>query len=319
MKKASLWSAILLSFLVSSNSWAKYPEDTISIIVPFTAGGFTDKVARLVAEGISPNLDLPVIVENRPGAAGALALSKISRAKPDGYTLFLSNTATDGINPSIYVSQEVDPAEVLSPVILVVKTPNLVGINKDLKVKTLGDLVQLAADHPQEIYFGTPGIGTTGHLTGELFNDVANIKLEHVPYKGSAQVLSDLIGGEVQVTFDNITTLASQVDSGSIRGLAITGANRSPLLPDVPTIAESGFPGFETTSWSGFSVPQGTPKEIIEQLNHAINAVIQTDDFKDKMNGGEVIGGSAKDFQQFMIDERKKWGNVVRKTGLTIE
>ncbi|MGB6102448.1 MAG: tripartite tricarboxylate transporter substrate binding protein [Pusillimonas sp.] len=309
----------VFSIALSPSSWAKYPEKPISILVPFTAGGFSDKVARLVAEGISPKLGVPVVVENKPGAAGALALSQISRARPDGYTLFLSNAATDGINPNIYVNQEVDPLKALAPIILVVKTPNLVAVNKNIKANTLPELVELARQNPGQLNFGTPGIGTTGHLTGELFNEVANINLQHVPYKGSAQVFTDLVGGQVQVTFDNITTLASQVDGGHVRGLAVTSKKRSPLLPNVPTVAESGFSEFETTSWAGISTPSGTPEDAIKILNEAIESVIQTDDFKSKMNGGEVVGGSAESYGKFITAEREKWGGVARRINLTVE
>ncbi|NYT38174.1 tripartite tricarboxylate transporter substrate binding protein [Allopusillimonas soli] len=318
-KVIRLCMATLIGFAISPSSWAKYPDKSISIIVPFTPGGFSDKVARLVAEGIGAKLGVSTIVDNKPGAAGALALSQISRAEPDGYTLYLSNSATDAINPNIYRTQEVDPLKALKPIILVVKTPNLVAVNKDVKAHTLTELVELAHNHPGQLNFGTPGVGTTGHLTGELFNGVANIQLQHVPYKGSAQVFTDLVGGQIQVTFDNITTLAGQVKGGHIRGLAVTGLKRSPLLPDIPTVVESGYPGFETTSWAGISAPAGTPDDVIRTLNKAISAIIETKEFKAKMNGGEVAGGSADSFRQFIVEEREKWGGVVRRINLSMD
>lgn len=309
----------VLGIAVSPSGWTKYPEKTISIVVPFTAGGFSDKVARLVAEGVSAKLNVPAIVENKPGAAGALALSQISRAQPDGYTLYLSNSATDAINPNIYRNQSVDPLEALTPIILVVKTPNLVAVNKGVKAKTLSELVELARKNPGQLNFGTPGVGTTGHLTGEMFNGVANINIQHVPYKGSAQVFTDLVGGQVDMTVDNITTLAGQVQGDHIRGLAVTSLKRSPLLPEVPTVAESGFPEFETASWAGISAPVGTPGDVIQTLNEAIASVIETEDFKSKMNGGEVVGGSPVNFREFIINDREKWGSVARRINLSVD
>lgn len=300
-------------------SMAKYPEKPIAIVVPFTAGGFSDKVARLVADGLSKRLGVATIVENKPGAAGSVALSYMSRANPDGYTLYLSNSATDAINPVIYRRMEVDPQKILEPVALVVKTPNLVAVNNDVKAKNVKELVAAAKENPGKYYFGTPGVGTTGHLTGELFNRTAGVKLEHVPYKGSAQVFTDLVGGQVQVTFDNITTLASQAAAGKIRGLAVTGLKRSPLMPDMPTMEEAGFPGFETTSWAGISTPTGTSRNIVDVLNKAINETINTDEFKQKMNGGEVVGGTANEFGAFITAERKKWGDVARDINFSVD
>jgi len=298
---------------------AQYPNKPIKIIVPFTAGGFSDNVARLVAKGLEEKLGASAVVENKPGAGGNLGAAIAAHSTADGYTLFLANVATNAINPNIYRNLDIDPAKAFVPVSLVVKTPNVVAVNNDVKATSIAELVDLSKADPGKLNFGTPGSGTSGHLTGEMFKARANVDLVHVPYKGTPQALSDLFGGRVQVTFDNVTTIAPQAKAGRLRALAVTSSSRSPLLPDVPTLKEAGFADFEATSWAGIVAPAGTPADVITTLNQAINATINTPEFKAAMNGGEVSPMSPHEFGEFISTDRERWGNVATAIHLKLE
>ncbi|MBN9429823.1 MAG: tripartite tricarboxylate transporter substrate binding protein [Burkholderiales bacterium] len=302
-----------------TSAQAAYPNKPVTLIVPFAAGGFTDTVGRLIAQGLTERWKSPVVVENRAGAGGNLAAAHAAKQPADGYTLFLANTATNVINPNIYKHMGVSPDKDFEPVILVVKTPNVLAVNNDLPVKSVKELVELAKKEPGKLNFGTPGNGTTGHFTGTLFNNVAGIKLVHVPYKGTPQVLNDLMGGTVQLTFDNVTSWAPHAKSGKVRALAVTSEKRSPLLPDVPTLQELGYQGFESTTFAGIAVPSGTPPEIVARLNADIGAVIDSAEFRTRMNGGQVVGGTPESFKRYIADEAGKWGKVAREIGLTVE
>jgi len=312
-------AAAAFAFACPQQARADYPERNIKIIVPFSAGGFSDSVARLVAEGISSQLKASVVVENKPGAGGNLGAAIAARAEPDGYTLFLGNVATNAVNPNIYRNLEIDPAKAFVPVSLVVKTPNLVAVNNDLPVKSIKELVELATKEPGKLNYGTPGTGTSGHMTGEMFKSRAGVDIVHIPYKGTPPALADLMGGQLQVTFDNVTSLAPHANAHRIRPLAVSSKTRSPLLPDVPTLAEAGYPGFEATSWAGIVAPAGTPQAIVDMLNQAINKTISTDAFKQKMNGGEVTPMSPAAFGEFIAADRKQWGEVAQRIGLTLQ
>jgi len=298
---------------------APYPEKPIKIIVPFTAGGFSDNVARLVAKGLEERLKTSAVVDNKPGAGGNLGASIAARSPADGYTLFLANVASNAINPNIYKNLEIDPGKAFDPISLVVKTPNVLAVNNDVDARSVSDLISLAKANPGKLNFGTPGAGTSGHLTGEMFKANTGVELVHVPYKGTPQALADLFGGRVQVTFDNVTTIAPQASAGRLRALAVTSTVRSPLLPDVPTLQEAGLADFEATSWAGIVAPAGTPPDIVAKLNKTINAIIDTPDFKAAMNGGEVSPMSASEFGTFIAEDRKRWGDVATAIRLELD
>ena len=296
-----------------------YPDKPVTLIVPFAAGGFTDTVGRLVAQGLGEKWKVPVVVENRAGAGGNLAAAHAVKQPADGYTLFLANTATNVINPNIYKKMDFDPARDFEAVILVVKTPNVVAVGNDVPVKSIQELITLAKSKPGELNFGTPGNGTTGHFSGMLFGSLTGAKMTHVPYKGTPAVQADMMNGTLQVAFDNVTSWAPQVKAGRMRALAVTSLQRSPLLPDVPTLAEVGVRGFEATTFAGIAVPAGTSRDVIAKLNADIAAVISTPEFKSRMNGGEVTGGSAESFRDYIAAERRKWGAVAREINLTVD
>lgn len=307
------------SFTGLALAQAPYPAKPVTLVVPFAAGGFTDSVARLIAQGLSERWKSPVVVENRAGAGGNVGASHVVRQPADGYTLLLANTATNVINPQIYKKLDFDPAKDLEPVILVVKTPNVLVVNNELPVGNVKELVAYAKAQPNKLNYGTPGNGTTGHFTGTLFGMVAGIKMSHIPYKGTPQVFNDLVGGSLQLSFDNVTFWAPQAKAGKARVLAVTSGKRSPLLPDVPTLQELGYPGFESTTFAGIAVPAGTPAAIVARLNSDINALIESPEFRARMNGGEVGGGTPASFKQYVADESAKWGKVAREIGLTVE
>ena len=312
-------AALLSGVCLSAFAQAPYPNKPVTLVVPFQPGGFTDTVGRLVAQGLSEQWKSSIIVDNRGGAGGNIGAIYAARQPADGYTLFLSNTATNVINPTIYKKLEIDAVRDFDAVIMVVKTPNVLAVNNDLPAKSVKELVALGKAKPGALNFGTPGNGTTGHFTGTLFAQMNGMQMTHVPYKGTPAVLTDLINGNLQLTFDNVTSWAPQVKGGRVRALAVTSPKRSPLLPDVPTLAELGMAGFESTTFAGISVPRGTPKEIIAKLNADIQTVINSADFKAKMNGGEVIGGTPDSFRQYIAIEHAKWGKVANEIGLSVE
>ena len=302
-----------------AHAQAPYPNKPVTVVCPFAPGGFGDRACRVVAQGLNDRWNSPVIVDNRPGAAGNLAAGYAARKPADGYTLFLSNTATDAINPAIYKKMDFDPLKDFEPVILLVKSGNVLIVNKDLPAKSVKELVELARQQPGKLNFGSPGNGTTGHFTGAFFLNVAGVQMTTVPYKSSAQLMPDLFGGAVQLTFDNVTTWAPQVKAGKVRALAVTSAKRSLLLPDVPTLQELGYQNFEGASWVGVSVPAGTPQAIVAKLNTDIQAILSTPEFQSRMEGTEVVGGSPAAFKQYIAADHAKWGKVARDIGLTVE
>ncbi|MGE0800287.1 MAG: Bug family tripartite tricarboxylate transporter substrate binding protein [Lautropia sp.] len=313
-------AAVLCTVVASiAQAQAPYPSKPVTVVCPFAAGGFGDKACRVVAQGLSDRWNSAVVVDNRPGAAGNLAAGYAARRPADGYTLFLSNTATDAINPSIYKKMDFDPLKEFDPVILVVKSGNVLIVNKDLPVRNVKELIELARQQPGKLNFGSPGNGTTGHFTGALFLNLTGVQMATVSYKSSVQVMTDLIGGVVQLTFDNVITWAPQVKADKVRALAVTSSKRSPLLPDVPTLQELGYQNFEGASWVGISVPAGTPPAIVTKLNSDIQAVLSTPDFQAKMEGTELAGGSPAAFKQYIAGEHAKWGKVARDIGLTVE
>jgi tripartite-type tricarboxylate transporter receptor subunit TctC len=308
-----------MSLAAATLAQGAYPDKQVTLVVPFAAGGFTDTVGRLVAHGLAEKWKVAVVVENRAGAGGNLAAAYAVKQPADGYTLFLANTATNVINPNIYKRMDFNAAQDFDPVILVVKTPNVVAVGNEVPAASIKELVALAKAKPNTLNFGTPGNGTTGHFTGVLFGSLTGAQMTHVPYKGTPAVLADMLNGSVQVTFDNVTSWAPQVTAGRVRALAVTSTKRSPLLPNVPTLGELGLQGFEATTFAGIAVPKGTPRDVIIKLNTDISAVINSADFKAKMNGGEVVGGTPESFREYIGAESQKWGKVAKDIGLTVD
>ena len=318
-----------LVVVATSVSAQPYPSKPIRLVVPFPAAGTTDILARDVGQRLTETLGQPVVIDNRPGAAGNVGSDVVAKSAPDGYTLLMCTVSSHAINPGLYSKLPYDHIKDFAPVILVARVPNVLEVNPGVPVYTVADLIKLAKEKPGEINFASSGSGTSIHLSGELFKTMTGVNMVHVPYKGSAPAITDLIGGQVQVMFDNLPSSLQQIKAGKLRAIAVTSAQRSPALPDLPTIAESGLPGFEATSWFGVLAPAGTPPAIINRLNAEINKWLQSPDGKEKLLAqgalieprGESVtaGGSPEQFAAFIRSETDKWAKVIKASGARVD
>ncbi len=298
-----------------------YPSRPIRIIVPFSAGGTADLLARQIGQILSAALRQQVLIENRTGAGGNIGADLAARSKPDGYTLLMGTVSTHAINPHLYPDMPYDAEKSFVPIVLVATLPNLLVVHPSVPAKDVGELIALAKAKPGELAFASGGNGTTHHLAGELFKKLAGVDMIHIPYKGNAPAVTDLVGGQVQVMFDNIPVSLQQVRAGKLRALAVTGLKRSPVLPDVPTIAESAIPGYNITSWFGLYAPAGTPPRIVERLNKDANRALADKSFRRRLmdQGIEPAGGTSAHFAAFMQAESMKWGKIVKESGARID
>src|SRR4051812_18386920 len=273
-----------------------YPNQTIKIVVPFTPGGGVDVVARIVTPKLSEELGQSVIIENRGGAGGMLGAAAVAQAPPDGTTLLFGTGSTHGTNSSVYSRLSYDPVKDFVPIVLVSSSPLLLVVPPSLPASSVNDLIALARNRPGELSFASYGTGSINHLGAELFNVMANIQANHIPYRGSAPALADLIAGRIHYTFDGVSTSLGYIQAGAIRVLGAAGRRRSPVLPDVPTIAESAVPGFDTTVWFGLFAPAGTSKPVVDLVNSKVNAVLASPRVRESFEklGIEAVGGSAQ-------------------------
>ncbi|MCM2347566.1 MAG: tripartite tricarboxylate transporter substrate binding protein [Acidovorax soli] len=300
---------------------AAYPAKPIRLIVPFPPGGGTDMIARTVAQKLADQNKWNVIVDNRPGAGGNLGVDAAAKSAPDGYTLVMGQTSNLAINPTLYPKLPYDPIKDLVPVALVSSSPIVVAAPANSPFKTFADVVAASKGKPDALTLGYSGNGTVAHLAGELAENAAGIQLRHIPYKGAAQAMTDLVGGQIDLYMSSVPTLLGQVRNGKLKVLAITSAKRSSQLPDVPTLAESGYKGFEAVTWFGILAPAGTPAPIVAQLNKAINAALQQPEVADKLRseGGDVLGGSAEQFGQLLRAEVPRWARIVKDSGASLD
>jgi tripartite-type tricarboxylate transporter receptor subunit TctC len=298
-----------------------YPTRPIRLVVPFPPGGTTDILAREAGERLSVTLGQPVVIDNRPGAGGNIGADIVAKSAPDGYTLLMATVGTHAINPSLYSKMPYDHIKDFAPVVLVAGVPNVLEVTPSLPVNSVADLIKLAKEKPGQLNFASSGNGTSIHLSGELFKSMAGVNMTHIPYKGSAPALADLVGGQVQLMFDNLPSSLPQIKAGKLRAIAVTSAQRAPALPNIPTIAESGLPGYEASSWFGIAAPRGTPGEIIETLNRESNAGLADPAIKDRLldMGGMLLTGSPADFGKLIANETEKWGKVIREAGIKAE
>jgi tripartite-type tricarboxylate transporter receptor subunit TctC len=298
---------------------ADYPTRPVHIIVGYPAGGSTDIVARIIGNWLSIKLGQQFIVENRPGAGNNIGTEAVAKAAPDGYTMLLVNPANT-INATLYKKLNFNFLKDIDPVANVVEVPNVMEVNPNVPAKTVEEFIAYAKANPDKVNVASSGNGTSIHLSGELFKMMTGLKLTHVPYKGSAPMLTDLLGGQVQVTFDNLPSSIAHIRAGKLRALGVSTAKRSPELPDVPTIAET-VPGYEASAFFGFGVPHGTPKEIVDVLNKQINLALQDSDMLAKLKdlGGLPVPGSPADFGKFLAAETAKWEKVVNAANLSIQ
>jgi tripartite-type tricarboxylate transporter receptor subunit TctC len=298
-----------------------YPSRPIRIIVPFAAGGTTDLLARNIGQTMSEALRQQVIIENRTGAGGSIGADLAASAKPDGYTLLMGSVPTHAINPHLYSTKTYDPVKDFAPIVLLARMPNLLVVHPSVPASSVAQLIALAKAKPGALAFASAGNGTTMHLAGELFKKMAGVDMIHVPYKGNAPATTDLVGGQVQVMFDNIAVPLKYVRAGKLRALAVTGPARSPVLRDLPTLAEAGLSGFNVSTWHGLYAPSGTSRKIIERLNREANKALAVEKFRAWLTdqGIEPAGGTPDEFAAFTRAELVRWGKIVNESGARIE
>jgi tripartite-type tricarboxylate transporter receptor subunit TctC len=294
-----------------------YPAKPVRMIVPFPPAGSTDLSARAVAGKLQERLGQPVVVENKPGAGGNIGGDLAAKAPPDGYTIFVGTVGTNAINAGLYSKMPYDHLKDFAPVILLSKTPNVLVVNPGLPVNSVQDLIRLAKSKPGEVTFASSGIGTSIHMSGELFKSMAGVEMTHIPYKGSGPMLIDLMSGQVNLAFDNLSAAIQFIRSGKLKALATTGATRAPSLPDLPTIQEAGLAGYDSTSWNAIFVPAGTPRPIVERLNKELDAILHTPETKKFFadQGAEAGGGTPEQLDALVRAETVKWAKVVKESG----
>jgi tripartite-type tricarboxylate transporter receptor subunit TctC len=296
-----------------------YPTRPITIIVPFAAGGPTDILARLIGQWLTERLGQPLLIENRPGAGSNIGTEVVVRAPRDGYTLLLISTAST-VNATLYDNLSFNFIRDIAPVATIVRVPNVMVVNPSVPSKTVPEFISYAKANSGKINMASAGNGTSGHLSGELFRMMTGVDMVHVPYKGAAPALADLLGGQVQVMFETTISTIQYIRSGMLRALAVTTVTRSELLPDIPTLSEF-LPGYDASIWFGVGAPKGAPAEIVERLNKEINAGLADPTIKARLAdlGGTVLAGSPADFGKLMADETEKWGRVVKFAGIKPE
>ena len=315
---ATVAAAALLPLTATAQA---YPTKPITIIVPFSAGGTTDILARVVGQALTAELGQSVIIDNRAGAGGNIGGQLAARSAADGYTLFMGTVGTHAINESLYKKMPFDPIKDFAPLSRVANVPNLLVAHPSQPFKTVPEMIAYAKANPGKLNFGSSGSGSSIHLSGELFKSMAKVDMVHIPYKGSAPAVNDLLGNQIAIMFDNMPSAIQHVRAGKLRAIAVTTAKRSPELPNVPTIAEAGVPGYEATSWFGLFAPSATPAPIVAQLNKAVVKVLGQADVKQKIadQGGEVVAETPAQFAAFIKAETAKWGKVVKDSGASVD
>lgn len=317
----SLAFALAVVTMAPSAQAQAWPAKPVRLIVPYPAGGTADLLGRSIARKLGESLGQQVIIENRTGAGGGIGADLVAKSKPDGYTLLMGTIATHAINPNLYPDNPYDPLQDFAPVTLVATMPNLLVVNPSVPAKNVRELIALARAKPGALAFASAGSGTTQHLSGELFKKMAGVDMLHIPYKGNAPAVADLVGGQVQVMFDNIPISLQQVRAGKLRALAVTGPKRSAVLPGIPTIAEAALPGYSVTSWFALFAPAGTPAAIVATLNAEANKALHDKALHRQLvdQGIEPAGGSTDQLSVHIRAELSRWKKIVAESGATVE
>jgi len=310
-------AVVALSLAAAAAFGQDWPSKPIHFIVPYPAGGPVDAVARLLGQKVGESLHQPVIVENKPGAGGNIGADFVAKSAGDGYTILMGAVATHAINPTLYPSIPYDAARDFAPITQVAATPNVLVVNPRLPVKSVKELVDYARKNPGKLNFGSGSTGSAGHLAGELMKAMAGIDMTHVPYKGAAPAMQDLVAGRLDLMFDNLASAQGQIRAGTVRALAVTTAKRSPLAPDLPTIGESGLPGFDISTWFGVFAPAKTPAPVVQRLHDTFAAALALPDVRDRMLtlGAEPVSSTPKEFAAYIDAEAKKYARLVKASG----
>jgi tripartite-type tricarboxylate transporter receptor subunit TctC len=318
--RSTLFASLLLlaPSLAAAQGW---PTKPVHILVSSGAGGTADILARMIGERLAPMLGQPVIVENRPGAGGHLGAGLVARAQPDGYTLLMSGSPTHSVGPHLFKRLNYEPMRDVPPVAMVAIAPNLLVTKSSLPVKSLADLVALAREKPGQLTYSSAGNGTSGHLAAELLKSTAKLDMRHVPYKSGPEAVTGVLSGDVDFIFFTVPAVLPQVEAGKLRALAITSAARSALVPDVPTVAEAGYPGFEVLGWYAVFAPRETPKPVVAKLSADIEKIVGSPDIRDKMLqlGAEPRYLSPEQVAAFVAVESPKWGQLIRESGASAD
>jgi tripartite-type tricarboxylate transporter receptor subunit TctC len=322
VKAAALFAlaAIWPTGFSTEEALAGYPDRIVRIVVPFAPGGGTDVVARTLAQEMARDLGVSVIIENKPGAGTIIGTQAVATSEPDGYTLLMA-TFANAVNPSLKPKLPYDPHKDFAPVALVARSFNIVVINPKSPFQSIADLIAAAKADPDKLSYGTFGAGTSAHLAGELFKNLAKVNLTPIHYKGAAPAITDLVGGQIQVIFTTVASAASLIAGGQLRALAVTSAERSPAFPQLPTVAEAGVPGYAAESWYGLLAPAKTPADVIDRLNQSAAKAVRSEAFKTlAVNEGLVmVAGPPQDFDRYLRGEEERWRKVIQDAGIKIE
>ncbi|MCE3273532.1 MAG: tctC [Ramlibacter sp.] len=320
-RRVALALAVAATFSSGAVLAQAWPAKPIKLIVPFPAGGGTDIIGREVAQKVATNTGWTVVIENKPGSGGNLGVDAAAKSPADGYTFVLGQTSNLAINPTLYSKLPYDPVKDLAPVSMVASAPLVIVVAADSPYKTLADVVAASKAKPLSLNYATSGNGTVAHLATELFQRTANVQLTHVPYKGAAQGATDLIGGQVQLYVSSVPTLIGHIKNGKMRAIAVTSAKRADDLPQVPTIAESGYKGFEAVTWFGVVGPAKLPKEVVTRVNAEINKALQAPDLLKKLSdqGADVAGSTPEQFATLIREDITRWGKVVKESGAKVD
>jgi tripartite-type tricarboxylate transporter receptor subunit TctC len=304
--------------LAQAQTW---PARTVTIVVPFPPGGGVDVLARIAAERLSASMKATVVVENRPGGGGTVGTRAVAKAAPDGYTLMMAHTGTIAINPSLYANAGYDPRKDFTAIGMIASMPVALIAHPSFPAKTVAEVIAIAKKEPGKLNFGTSAIGTGGYLTAEYFKSAADLQMQIVPYRGTAPLMNDLIGGHVPVSFGVLPPALSNIQAGKLRAIAVTGTRRFSLLPDVPTASESGLPGFDSVLLYGLVGPPGMPRDIVDRLNKDLRAMAETDLVKQRVQaeGGDVLPSSPEEYAQSIDREEAKWSTLIRKLNLRVD
>ncbi|GEP56415.1 Bug family tripartite tricarboxylate transporter substrate binding protein [Reyranella soli] len=320
-RRAALVLALALSGASGAALAADYPTKPIKIVVPYAPGGGADSVARIVARKVSENTGYTIVIENKGGAGAILGTDQVAKAEPDGYTLLLGQSGPISINPAVYKSLPYDPVKDFAPITMTTAYPYILVVNAELPVKTLQELVALAKSKPDAMNYGSTGVGAANHLVAELFNSKAGIRMTHVPYRGTALAVGDLLGGQLTVVFGDPISVLPHIKSGKLRALAVTSLERSPVAPEVPTVAESGYPDFEALAWHGILAPAKTPPAVIKKLNEEIVKAIKDPAARELLENQAMqpVGNTPEEFAAFIQKDIAVWKGVAEAAKVTVE
>ena len=318
---ASRWAMLLAIVLPIASFAQSYPAKPIRFVVPYPAGGPLDTVARLLGQKVSESVKQPVVVENRPGAGGNIGADHVAKSSPDGYTLLMGAVATHAINPSLYRQSPYDPVRDFVAVTMIASTPNVLVVHPSVPASNVREFIAYAKANPGKLNFGSGSTGSAGHLAGELFKTMAGVDMAHIPYKGAAPAMQDLIAGRLQLMFDNLASANAQVKAEKVKALAVTTARRSTLAPELPTVAESGLPGFDISTWIGLSVPARTPPDVVMRLHAEFTRALSSPEVRERIVnlGAEAVGNRPDEFAQFIRAEAEKYARVIKASGATAD